>query len=346
MALRKPLLTQDKEAIKEWTDADRDQVHKRIAYCYANDPSVYLEFVASGGNISPEMDDTRYRSGAASTDTGGNFPASQSYPPESTTQEPTIVTTTWDKVSMVRNAPGHNWGFTSYPGIYETGNGPKPVYYEGRTTGNPGTDGGYSIREMSFQDLLDTFIDPVITHMENETTDPLGGGTHFVSTSATEPGCTTLGKIFEDTKAGDYSSAAGSIGTAGTFQDIQGASTSYYLHKNDGVEETYRLPLVIDYTSNGVNSPAGLREMTQTEFQALFCPLIRTQVWGGVDNAVFYNFDGDGVTKGTAINNTVQTGVTGNYQTRLASANDYRAQEFPNGTLTTAETWRLKLNRT
>ena len=346
MALRKPLLTQDKEAIKEWTDADRDQVHKRIAYCYANDPSVYLEFVASGGNISPEMDDTRYRSGAASTDTGGNFPASQSYPPESTTQEPTIVTTTWDKVSMVRNAPGHNWGFTSYPGIYETGNGPKPVYYEGRTTGNPGTDGGYSIREMSFQDLLDTFIDPVITHMENETTDPLGGGTHFVSTSATEPNCTTLGKIFEDTKAGDYSSAAGNIGTSGTFQDIQGPSTSYYLHKNDGVEETYRLPLVIDYTSNGVNAPAGLREMTQAEFQALFCPLIRTQVWGGVDNSVFYNFDGDGVTKGTAINNTVQTGVTGNYQTRLFSSNDYRAQEFPNGTLTTAETWRLKLNRT
>ena len=129
MALRKPLLTQDKEAIKEWTDADRDQVHKRIAYCYANDPSVYLEFVASGGNISPEMDDTRYRSGAASTDTGGAYPASQSYPPESTTQEPTIVTTTWDKVSMVRNAPGHNWGFTSYLGIYETGNGHKPVYY-------------------------------------------------------------------------------------------------------------------------------------------------------------------------------------------------------------------------
>ena len=38
MAIRLPLLTQDKEAIKEWSTADRDGVHKRIAYCYANDP--------------------------------------------------------------------------------------------------------------------------------------------------------------------------------------------------------------------------------------------------------------------------------------------------------------------
>jgi len=346
MAVRLPLLTQDDEAIKEWTNADRDQVHKRIAYCYANNPSVYLSVVASNGNISPLMQDTRYKSGAVSVDTSGAWPDVTVYPSEATTEEPQLVTTTYDKVSQTRIDPGLNWGQTSYPGAYETGPGPKPVYYEGRTNGNPGTDGGYSIREMSFQDILDTFIDPVVNNILTMTTDPLAGGTHFISTATSITGCTDLGIIFTDTKAtvGDYSASL--IGDDGTYQDHNEVVNNYRLYKNDGAEETYRLPLVIDYTSNGVNAPAGLREMTQAEFQAFFCPLIRQQIYNGTDNTLNYNFDGDGTTKGTAIINKVLTGVTGNYQTRAENADDYRAQEFPNGTLTTGNTYRLKLNRT
>ena len=40
------------------------------------------------------------------------------------------------------------------------------------------------------------------------------------------------------------------------------------------------------------------------------------------------------------------TGVTGDYQQREASANDYRAQEFPDGTIAVKQTFRLKLERT
>lgn len=346
MAVRLPLLTQDDEAIKEWSNADRDQVHKRIAYCYANNPSVYLSVVGSNGNISPLMQDTRYKSGAVSVDTSGAWPEVTSYPDETTTEEPQLVTTTYDKVSQTRIDPGLNWGQTSYPGIYETGPGPKPVYYEGRTTGNPGTDGGYSIREMSFQDVLDTFIDPVVNYILTETTSPFAGGTHFISTATSEPNSTDLGIIFTDTKAttGDYTAA--NIGDDGTYQDHNEVVNNYRLYKNNGVEETYRLPLVIDYTSNGVNAPAGLREMTQAEFQAFFCPLIRQQIYNGTDNTLNYNFDGDGTTKGTAIVNKVLTGVTGRYETRAENDDDYRAQEMPNGTLTTGNTYRLKLNRT
>ena len=36
---------------------------------------------------------------------------------------------------------------------------------------------------------------------------------------------------------------------------------------------------------------------------------------------------------------------SGNYQTRFVNANDYRAQEFPNGTAVTANTYRLRINR-
>ena len=110
--------------------------------------------------------------------------------------------------------------------------------------------------------------------------------------------------------------------------------------------ETYRLPLVIDKTSNGRNNPAGLREMTQTEFHQLFCSLIRQQIYNGAGNTLSYNLNGSGTTKGTAMTNRSMTGVTGQYTIRTASANDYRAQEFPNGSITVKSTFRLKLERT
>ena len=36
---------------------------------------------------------------------------------------------------------------------------------------------------------------------------------------------------------------------------------------------------------------------------------------------------------------------SGNYQTRFVNANDYRAQGLPNGTLTTINTYFLKINK-
>ena len=197
MTVRLPLLTQDDEAIKEWTTSDRDQVHKRIAYCFANNPSVLLSVVASGGNISPaNMNDTRLRSGAAAQSTGDGDAVDDGdaeYVQQATTEDPqSIIETTYDKIDQVRIDPGLNWGQTSYPGNFETLPGPKPVYYEGRTTGNPGTDGGYSVREMSFQDILDTFIDPVVEYIHNGTTSAFAGGSYFISSSTSETNSISL----------------------------------------------------------------------------------------------------------------------------------------------------------
>ena len=64
MTVRRALVTKSDEAIKEFTNSDRDQIHRRIARTYADNPSVFLEVVALGGNLTPAMADTRYRSGA------------------------------------------------------------------------------------------------------------------------------------------------------------------------------------------------------------------------------------------------------------------------------------------
>lgn len=339
MATRLPLFIQDNESIQEWNTTIMDNVHRRIAYSYANDPSVQLSVVSSGGNISPEMNDTRYISGAASRNTTGPWPAVTTFPAETTTEEPQLVTTTYDKVSQTRIDPAGHPSYYNWTA--------KPVYYDykyadGITTGK----GGWVVREMSFQDIIDTFITPTVDNIVNLSTSSLAGGAYFISTATSLSNCTNLGTIFSDTKATVSSYAANLIGTAGTYQTHSETVLDYQLFKNNGVQTSYRLPLVVDYSHNGVNSPSGLREMTQAEFQQLFTPLIRQQIYNGIGNTLEYNFDGDGVTKGTAITNTALTEVTGNYTTYIASANDYRAQEFPNGTLQTIQTWRLKLNRT
>ena len=41
---------------------------------------------------------------------------------------------------------------------------------------------------------------------------------------------------------------------------------------------------------------------------------------------------------------TILTG-SGDYQTRQVGGNDYSAQEFPNGSANTANTWFLKINK-
>ena len=334
MAVRRALVTKNDEAIKEYTDSDRDQIHKRIARCYADNPSVKVQYLSNNTGNLTAFQDTRFRSGAAARNTSGNWPAVTSYPTESQTGEPEEINIyNWDRMSNSRTDP--NVGFVNtYPGHWVA----KPVYMEHDN----------SIREMNMQDIIDTFITPVVGYIESGTTSDFAGGTYFISTSTSETNCTQQGIAFQDTVTALSLYSSGSIGTAGTYQSHEdtGNRITYYLHKNDGVLETYRLPLVIDKTSNGRNNPAGLREMTQTEFHQLFCSLIRQQIYNGAGNTLSYNLNGSGTTKGTAMTNRSMTGVTGQYTIRTASANDYRAQEFPNGSITVKSTFRLKLERT
>ena len=338
MTVRRALVTKSDEAIKEYTDSDKDQIHKRIARCYADNPSVFLEVVALGGNLTPAMADTRYRSGPAKKSTGNQDAVDDGaaeYPQEADTGEPEqIVEATYDKISQSRIDPG------GHPSYYDWA--AKPVYMEHDN----------SIREMSFQDVMDTFIDPVVDKIQLNSTDARAGGTFFISTATSHTNCTDLGVVFTDTVT-DTSVGAGlsfdpaAIGTDDTYQEGTAiVQNTFRLFKNDGVLETYRLPLVIDKTSNGRNNPAGLREMTQNEFHQLFCGLIRAQIYNGGGHTLEYNINGIGTAKGTSMTNSELTGVTGNYQTRFVGTDDYRAQEFPNGTVAVVDTWTLRLNRT
>ena len=53
---------------------------------------------------------------------------------------------------------------------------------------------------------------------------------------------------------------------------------------------------------------------------------------------------GSGQTRGSGMADTILDG-SGNYQTRQVDNDDYRAQEFPNGSVTTAATYYLRIHK-
>ena len=59
-------------------------------------------------------------------------------------------------------------------------------------------------------------------------------------------------------------------------------------------------------------------------------------------NKLSYNINGSGNSRGTAMVDTKLDG-SGNYQTRQVGLDDYRSQEFPNGSAQTINTYTFKI---
>ena len=346
MALR-ALIENGSTGIRETTTAEHNAMLSRITYLYQQGTvPVELSVVSSGGNISPNMTDTRYKSGTAARNTSLSWPDVTTYPPDNNTiGEPELVTgTTYDKISQTIN-PISVYNTGTYHGM-----GIKPVYRE--------TDN--SLREMTLTQVLQYFINPIVSAMQSTTESGThAGGSYYISTSASVSGSTNLGIVFADTTANlagyhDYNIGDGV--TAGQiYQDVF-TTTTYYLQRVDSNYATqtkfgplgYRTPLVIDYAQSTRQSqtPAGLRHMTYAEFDTLFSPLIKHAIANEAGYTVNYNINGNGTRQGTQIANRQMIGVTGQYTKYEASENDYRAQEFPNGTIVVQNAWDLNLERT
>lgn len=317
MTAYRPLVSDNNIRIKECTSNEYDLMLQQIAYLYSQNPTVELSVVASGGNISPTMEDTRLRS-------GGFLTGVSAFPAETSTDEPVEVTVTYDKISQ------------------STTSATKPSY-----TIKPVRVDTNGVTEMTEDDIIDTFISPVVDAMVGaNTTDVIAAGAYYISTSASIAGSTNLGSVYTDTKADLTAFQSNLIGNS-SFQDHPVTVADFSLFQIDGVASAgWRGPLVVDYVANDRNNPTGLRHMTSSEFDTYFQPLIRYAIYGLTGQTLRYNVDGSGTTQGTAMTNSVLSGGNGNYQTRYVNTDDYRAQEFPDGTLITANTYELKLERT
>ena len=81
---------------------------------------------------------------------------------------------------------------------------------------------------------------------------------------------------------------------------------------------------------------------TWREVDAILLNCIRHTASEITGNKIRYRMNGAGNARGSGMTNTILNGA-GNYQTRFVNANDYRSQEFPNGTAVTAATHYLRI---
>ena len=310
MAVRKPLYEVSGN-LQEMDTTMVDEIIARTVYQYSLSPSVALSVVGSGGNIG-SITDTRKQAGSYSTGTTG-------YPSEATTAEPSTVTVTYDKISSSNASvtPTSDTGKTW------------PVYYN--TSGQ--------VQAMTLADVKDTFLHPAIDLLASGSLTSSQAGTYHISTSASVAGSTEVSgastPIFSDTRADTGAYTAGSIPET---LDQPTTVTNYYLHRIDGVSATYTEPYFLDGSNN-------IKEYTTAAFDSLLQEWIRYTAASSSDGyALSYTLGttATGNTRGSGIADTILNG-SGNYQQRFVNADDYRAQEFPDGSAVTANTYYLRI---
>jgi len=192
-----------------------------------------------------------------------------------------------------------------------------PLYY----------DGAGALQAMTLQDVYDTFAEEAILGLD------ASGELYTISTSASVSGYTSLGIIFSDTGANVAAYTAGGIPEA---QDQPFTRFDYYLHQRNAVSSSYDVN-VAKYDGSGV------QEMTELEIDNILEPAVRHLATSVTGFSLRFSWNGTGVETGI-INDTRLNG-TGNYQQRFVNTNDYRTQEFPNGSFVTENTYELRVRK-
>jgi hypothetical protein len=324
MAVRTPLKLDGSNNLIEMDATDIANIKTEMIRQYGLNPSVTVTQVASGGTLGI-IADTRLQSGTAARDTSTLDTA---YPLETVTGEPTTVTVNQDKMSET---------VATLSATADTNNRAFPVYLN--ASGH--------IQAMTLTDMYDTFVNDVVNTLTTAATTTSQAGTYRIHTANTLAGHTLVSAtpVFLDTVAdigdvdGGTAFLAANIGLAGTVQDLPVTRTSYYLFSIDpATVGTIPTPIYITGADH-------LQQFTTANFQSQLADVIRyyaTQTGSRVDYIVGTSSTG---ARGSGMVDSTHTGGAGLYTTRLAAADDYRAQEFPNGTLTTVTTTYLRCVR-
>ena len=312
MAVRTPLYN-NAGNIQEMSATQIQQIKDFCTLKYFSGNPVELQVDSGNGTIG-SITDTRLKSGAQNN-------SGSSFPTEAQTGEPQTVTVTQNNIKQV---------LATTPTLTpDTGGILYPVYL----------DSSNDIKAMSLQDMKDTFIHPVIDTLASTDNTSAQAGTYFISTSSTAADGTkqvvSATPVYTDTRADTSLYTAGGIGET-LDQPIN--ITQYYLHKNIRTSETLTYPLKI-------RSDNDLQVYPNSDFDAMIENLMVYTALASTDGyTIRYELgtSTSNFSKGTGIADTRLNG-SGNYQTRFVHADDYRAQEFPDGSPTTINTYYLRL---
>ena len=310
MAVRTPLYN-NAGNIQEMSATQIQQIKDFCTLKFYSGNPVELQVDVGNGNIG-SISDTRFQAGAASTST-------TAFPSEATTAEPSVVTITQNNIKQI---------LATTPTLTNDTGNLYPVYYDSQN----------NIQAMNLQDMKDTFIHPVIDTIASTDNTTAQAGTYFISTSSTASypvSVVSATPVYTDTRADTSAYTAGGIGET---LDQPTNITQYYLHKNLTTSEALTYPLKI-------RSDNDLQEYPTADFDAMIQNLMVYTALASTDGYTIRYELGTSTanyTKGTGIADTRLNG-SGNYQTRFVNADDYRAQEFPDGSPTTINTYYLRV---
>ena len=307
MAVRTPLILDGSNNLIEMSTAQINAVKNRCRYLYGASPSVTLSRVASNGGLG-NLSDTRKQAGAMSTSVS-------SLPSEATTAEPSTVTVQRAHISESR---------TNTSATADTNNVAFPVY---QTSGN--------IQAMTLTDVYDTFIYPAIDTITGSAGQP---GTYYIHTATTLSGYTAVSNsiVYADTRANTSAYTAGGIGET---LDQPTTITNYYLLAADNISAPSMEQMLFIR-----NSDKNIEQYTQAEMDGWLQNCMQHVASEVSGSKISYNLNGSGTNLGSGMADTILNG-SGNHQTRYVGLDDYRAQEFPNGSAVTATTHRLKMEQ-
>ena len=306
MAVRRPVYW-DGTNVRECSDAMITQYKAQMKHLYGLNPSVNVSQVASAGNLGT-ISDTRLQAGAYLTST-------TAYPAETSTGEPSVVTVNYARL---------NQSYSTVSAPVDTNNVAYPVY----------SDNG-NLRAFTQTDFYDTFVYPVIDELTNGTDQ---SGTYRIHTATTLTGHTLISAtpVFIDTRANTAAYTAAGIPEV---QDQPTTITNFYLFRTDAsASQSYTPPLQIRTDGN-------LQEYSVGNFDALLEDNIRYVAANVTGSKITYSLS-SGNNRGSGMTNTQLTGGSGNYQILFVNTDDYRAQEFPDGTAATIATTYLKITQT
>ena len=190
---------------------------------------------------------------------------------------------------------------------------------------------GGNIYAMTNNDMYDTFYNSAInTLVDGNDRD----GTYRIHTGTSLSGHTLISNtaVFSDTRANTGAYTAGGIGET---LDQPFTVTNYYLFVTNQGTLTAQSQLAMILRSDN-----DIQTLSQANSDALLAADMR--YWG--TQKIRYSVNGSGNNRGSGMANTILNG-SGNYQTRFVNTNDYRAQEFPNGTAITANTYFLRIRK-
>lgn len=307
MAVRRPLYWDSGlGGLREMSDTQIEEIRLQSYWLYLSNPSVTLEVVTDGtANISGDVPyDTRLQAGAATSSTTG-------YPGEAGTEEPSVVSVQYYRLKQTTAT-------VSAP--TDTNNVRFPVYYD---SGN--------IRAMTLTDMQDTFAVPAVNSYAYNTTSAV----YTISTSSSLSGYTLVSStpVMVDTRAD--TSAYTFDGIPETL-DQPTTISSFYIHKRDSSSQSYTLPVYAQTNGN-------IAIYSGSTFNSILTDCMRYVASNVVSSRIRYAMStstSGGIVNGSGMTDTRLDG-SGAYTEYFVNADDYRAQEFPDGSPYTVSTYYL-----